>query len=259
MASSMARSGVVFCVAAVATAYSPHAYTKLTRVGGAVRRSPGLNRRLSGDVLHVRWPWSSQKAGDGEGEGEGEGGEKNDDITNSPVFLKKKLEVLGKELSQLDADIADAEQRKEEAWAEWGPQIEKMKEEFSGVKKRAGAARQMAETVERAGVLDQLLDVTDNFDRALMVKRGDAPGVAAIAEGYSTEVKDALAGAFEALGAVKIDEVGVAFDPSVHEAAMTAPDDEIPADHVQKVFQYGMKVGDRLIRPATVVVSEGPM
>ena len=40
---------------------------------------------------------------------------------------------------------------------------------------------------------------------------------------------------------------------------MTAPDDEIPADHVQKVFQYGMKVGDRIIRPATVVVSEGPM
>ena len=89
--------------------------------------------------------------------------------------------------------------------------------------------------------------------------RDDAPGVAAIADRYATDVASALAGAFEELGAVKIDEVGAAFDPAIHEACMTAPDDEIPADHVQKVFQYGMKVGDRLIRPATVVVSEGPM
>ena len=52
-------------------------------------------------------------------------------------------------------------------------------------------------------------------------------------------------------------QVGVPFDPAIHEAAMTAPDFDVPADHVQKVFQCGFKVGERLIRPATVVVSEG--
>ena len=61
--------------------------------------------------------------------------------------------------------------------------------------------------------------------------------------------------AFKELGAEKIDEVGVPFDPTIHEAAMTDFDADAEPDHVIKVFQYGVKVGDRLIRPATVVVS----
>ena len=61
--------------------------------------------------------------------------------------------------------------------------------------------------------------------------------------------------AFKELGAEKIDEVGVPFDPTIHEAARTDFDADAEPDHVIKVFQYGVKVGDRLIRPATVVVS----
>ena len=61
--------------------------------------------------------------------------------------------------------------------------------------------------------------------------------------------------AFKELGAEKIDEVGVPFDPTIHEAAMTDFDENAEPDTVIKVFQYGVKVGDRLIRPATVVVS----
>ena len=49
--------------------------------------------------------------------------------------------------------------------------------------------------------------------------------------------------------------MGVPFDPTIHEAAMTDFDADAEPDHVIKVFQYGVKVGDRLIRPATVVVS----
>ena len=227
--------------AAMASAYAPTGWRPSRVSRGALRPTA---------PVHVRLPWRHKAEA---------GGGDNDDITNSPVFLAKKLEVLEKELGTIDDDIAAVEAQRADAWAEWGGQIEGMKKEFDAVKKRTQDARKMAETVERVAVLDQLLGVTDNFDRALAVPRDDAPGVAAIADRYATDVASALAGAFEELGAVKIDEVGAAFDPAIHEACMTAPDDEIPADHVQKVFQYGMKVGDRLIRPATVVVSEGPM
>lgn len=113
--------------------------------------------------------------------------------------------------------------------------------------------------VARAPQVDQLLGATDNFDRAVQFRKSktEADGVQKIVDRYVGPVAEAVDEAFNELGAVKVGEVGVPFDPAIHEAAMTAPDDDVPADHVQKVFQCGFKVGDRLVRPATVVVSEG--
>ena len=162
------------------------------------------------------------------------------------------------ELKQLDVDIAAAEAKKAANWDEWGSQIENMRNEFSAVKKRTQEARTRAEAVERAGVLDQLLGPIDNFDRAIVAQktRADASeGVQKVVDRYTGPVAAAFDAAFEELGAEKIDEVGVPFDPTIHEAAMTDFDENAEPDTVIKVFQYGVKVGDRLIRPATVVVS----
>mmetsp|Transcript_5611 Transcript_5611/g.16564 ORF Transcript_5611/g.16564 Transcript_5611/m.16564 type:complete len:220 (-) Transcript_5611:39-698(-) len=168
--------------------------------------------------------------------------------------------VIGADVSSaVEQSMADARARAE---AQQKAFEDAEKAEFEAVKKRTADARAMALTVERADVLDKILGATDNFDRAVMASKAQASaseGAAAVAARYTGEVADAFAEAFKSLNAEKIDEVGVPFDPMVHEAAMTAPDDEIPADHVQKVFQYGLKVGERLVRPATVVVSEGPM
>jgi molecular chaperone GrpE (heat shock protein) len=128
----------------------------------------------------VRWPWQKKQQAE-----EGEGG---DDITNSPVFLQKKVGVLQNELVQLDKDIAAAEAKKAENWDEWGSQIENMRNEFAAVKKRTQEARTRAEAVERAGVLDQLLGPIDNFDRAIVAQktRADASeGVQKVVDRYT--------------------------------------------------------------------------
>ena len=131
----------------------------------------------------MRWPWQKKTQAE-----EGEGG---DDITNSPVFLQKKVGVLQNELVQLDKDIAAAEAKKAENWDEWGSQIENMRNEFSAVKKRTQEARTRAEAVERAGVLDQLLGPIDNFDRAIVAQktRADASeGVQKVVDRYTGPV-----------------------------------------------------------------------
>ena len=130
----------------------------------------------------VRWPWQKKQQAE-------EGG--GDDITNSPVFLQKKVGVLQNELKQLDADIAAAEAKKAANWDEWGSQIENMRNEFSAVKKRTQEARTRAEAVERAGVLDQLLGPIDNFDRAIVAQktRADASeGVQKVVDRYTGPV-----------------------------------------------------------------------
>jgi molecular chaperone GrpE len=61
--------------------------------------------------------------------------------------------------------------------------------------------------------------------------------------------------ALDAVGVTRVDQVGVPFDPHVHEAVTTQPADHPVKDHtVAAVLQPGYKMGDALIRPARVVV-----
>jgi molecular chaperone GrpE len=58
-------------------------------------------------------------------------------------------------------------------------------------------------------------------------------------------------------GVERVDPQGEPFDPNVHEAIGHAPVEGVPADHVAQVVQAGYVEGDRVIRPARVLVSAG--
>ena len=58
-------------------------------------------------------------------------------------------------------------------------------------------------------------------------------------------------------GVDRIDPAGEAFDPDFHEAIGQMPDAKTPADHVAQVVQAGYREGERVIRPARVLVSSG--
>ena len=54
-----------------------------------------------------------------------------------------------------------------------------------------------------------------------------------------------------------IDSTNVAFDPNVHHAVSNCYHDSIPEDQIVHVVRTGYKLGERLLRPASVVVSKG--
>src|SRR3989449_824626 len=59
----------------------------------------------------------------------------------------------------------------------------------------------------------------------------------------------------EAAGVTRVDQVGVPFDPHVHEAVTTRPADHPANDHtVGAVLQPGYRMGEALVRPARVIV-----
>jgi molecular chaperone GrpE len=64
--------------------------------------------------------------------------------------------------------------------------------------------------------------------------------------------------ALEELGVQKFDAVGQAFDPDLHEAMARETSDEVEEGNVIKQWSCGYKMGERLLRPAMVVVSSGP-
>ena len=125
--------------------------------------------------------------------------------------------------------------------------------EFENYKKRM--AREHEELRERAAerLLRDLLPVFDDLERAL-----NAFGTSekeAIADGVAL-VHRALWTLLEREGVAELDPAGEAFDPHRHEALLSQPSDQ-PEGTVLEVLQKGFLLGDRVLRPARVVVSGG--
>ena len=64
--------------------------------------------------------------------------------------------------------------------------------------------------------------------------------------------------AFSDLGIERIDATGKDFDPNTQEAMSQESSDTVPAGKVIRQWSFGYKMGDRLLKPANVVVSSGP-
>ncbi|MBV8079781.1 MAG: nucleotide exchange factor GrpE, partial [Actinobacteria bacterium] len=97
-----------------------------------------------------------------------------------------------------------------------------------------------------------LVPVLDDLERAL--EAASAHEEATLEDGVRL-VHRALADALAKEGLVEVDTAG-AFDPHTQEALLAQPS-EAPEGDVIQVLQKGYKLGDRVVRPARVVVSSG--
>jgi len=124
--------------------------------------------------------------------------------------------------------------------------------EFDNYRRRM--QRDLAQAGERGAVevLRELLDVADNFDRALEHAGDDVPE--AFLEGMRL-VARGLHDLLDRRGVEKIEAVGTPFDPEFHEALTSLPSDEADPNTVLQEIQPGWRIGERVLRPAKVVVA----
>jgi len=131
--------------------------------------------------------------------------------------------------------------------------LQRLKAEFENYRKRV--SRDQAEFVSRATerLMKQLLPVLDDLERALEAAAEHEE--AKLEEGVRL-VYRSLADALAKEGLVEVGTDG-AFDPHTQEALLAQPS-EADEGSVIQVLQKGYKLGDRVLRPARVVVSAGP-
>jgi molecular chaperone GrpE len=130
--------------------------------------------------------------------------------------------------------------------------LKRLAAEFDNFRKRA--AREQGDLVTRASerLVKELLPVLDDLERAL-VAAGDHEE-AKLEEGVRLVHRE-LGDVLSRQGLEEIDAEGQ-FDPHVHEALLAQPSDA-PEGTVVEVIQKGYRLGDRVLRPARVVVA-GP-
>jgi molecular chaperone GrpE len=124
--------------------------------------------------------------------------------------------------------------------------------DFDNYRKRT--AREHAELTQRANerLLNELLPVLDDLERALEAAAEHEE--AKLEEGVRL-VHRSLLGLVERHGLTEIDTAG-AFDPHVHEALVAQPGEGAEEGSVLQVLQKGYRLGDKVIRPARVIVAE---
>jgi molecular chaperone GrpE len=125
--------------------------------------------------------------------------------------------------------------------------------DFENYKKRAARERQEYVQLANERLIAELIPILDDLERALSA--AEQHEEARLEEGVLL-VHRSLAGLLERHGVKAIETAGK-FDPYVHEALLSQPS-EAEEGSVIDVVQKGYKLGDRVVRPARVVVAAPP-
>ena len=124
--------------------------------------------------------------------------------------------------------------------------LQRLQAEFANYRKRMMKEQVEAGSRAKAALIERLLPVLDNFERA--IEHGDA------GEGVRLVFKE-LQATLAAEGLEEIPAEGTEFDPRVHEAVDSREDENVEVPTVRAVHRRGFKVGDRVLRAAMVGVS----
>jgi molecular chaperone GrpE len=130
--------------------------------------------------------------------------------------------------------------------------LQRLKAEFDNYRKRAAREQESLSTRAGEALLKELLPILDDLERAL--EAAESHEEAKLEDGVRL-VHRALLEVMRKHGLAEIETDG-AFDPHVHEALLAQPVDAAEPGSVVQVLQKGYRLGDRVLRPARVVVAE---
>jgi len=133
-------------------------------------------------------------------------------------------------------------------------QLLRLAADFDNYRKRATREQQEVREYGTNNVLNEVLPVLDNLDRALAHSEGDKSPVVAGVRLVVKQFHDVLS----RFGVTSFASVGVPFDPERHEAVAQLPTGEHKPGTIVEELQKGYMLRDRLLRPARVVVAAAP-
>jgi molecular chaperone GrpE len=148
----------------------------------------------------------------------------------------------------LQAQLAEERNRANGYLAQW----QRAAADFQNYKRRIEQEREEYALHANKAIIVNLLPAVDDLDRALASVDPAIAGSAWV-EGIRN-IQRKLKGALEASGVSEINALGETFDPNIHEAI-----GEAPGEHGQVVqeLRRGYRLGNRVLRPALVMVGSG--
>ena len=154
----------------------------------------------------------------------------------------------GSEADETDGDVARLEAERDEYLA----LAQRVQADFENYRKRAARDQERLVAHAHERLVRELLPILDDLERAL--EAAERHEEAALVDGVKL-VEQSLRRALEKEGVAEIATDG-RFDPHVHEAMLTQPAEGAEPGAVLDVVQRGYRIGDKVVRPARVIVAE---
>jgi molecular chaperone GrpE len=154
-----------------------------------------------------------------------------------------------REIQQLRAQLESAQAEAQENYQ----RFLRAQADFENFRRRTRQEKEELAKYAAAGIIESLLPVIDNFERAIVAGKtadADSPLLQGVEMVYK-QLMDVLSSA----GLEEIESLGKPFDPFLHEAVMKEPSEDHEEGTVIEVLQKGYRLKDRVIRPAMVKVS----
>ena len=127
--------------------------------------------------------------------------------------------------------------------------------DFENYKKRSAREKEEAIKYANSSLLEKLIGIVDNFELGLEAARAEGEK-SPVFSGMNMVLKQ-LMDFLSDNGLQPIDTNGQKFDPNLHEAIAHEPSKEVPEGIIIRQTRRGYRLKDRLLRPASVVVSSG--
>jgi molecular chaperone GrpE len=162
---------------------------------------------------------------------------------------RTELENLYAALNGLLAEVKSLEEKNLE-----------LQEEMNALRQHSGQENRDSMKFAISEFAGDMICVADNVHRAIEAvpkeQLGANPALNSLVEGFEVTERSLLT-ALNRYGVTRFDPLGEPFNPHLHEAksAVSAPD--LPNNTVVQVIQAGFMIGERLLRPAGVVVAQG--
>jgi molecular chaperone GrpE len=157
------------------------------------------------------------------------------------------------ELEGLQAELAEIREKADE----YLKLAQRTQADFINYRRRVEEEKAVQAQTASLGVIQRLLPILDDFERTLA-----AGSAAELESGWGQGValvERNLRGLLSSEGVERIDAQGAEFDPRLHEAVgQSAATPEVPEGHVLHVARTGYRKGDRVVRPAQVIVATAP-
>lgn len=148
----------------------------------------------------------------------------------------------------VEGDLAAEREKAEGYYRNW----QRSAADFANYKRRIEQERAETARLANAALVINLLPIFDDLDRAVSSVDAQLAGLAWVQGIIAIERK--FANYMEALSVTEVPAEGEPFDPAHHEAVGRAPGEEGVILHV---VQKGYQLGDKVLRPAMVIVGEG--
>lgn len=169
--------------------------------------------------------------------------EKEQETTKTEVVDEPKEESLEEKVGKLEEEVN-----------RWKTDYYKVFADMENLKRRLEKEHQNSMKFMMQSFIEELLPVVDNFERSLNVQN-PSEEVQTFLKGYQM-IFDQLMMILQKNGVEVIEAQGKEFDPNLHQAVMTAQDENYDSNIVVEELQKGYKLKDRVIRASLVKVNE---